>query len=245
MDVTDNQPSRANTDRDRYSTEALERWRRWTDAPLLVVAIASLPFLLMELRRDSLGTADTRMLDAINLFVLAAFAVDYVVELFFARDRRSYIRLEWTSLAIVLSQIIAIVPGLSGFGLLRAARGARAFRAGAVLLRLFAVGGAAAREGRQVIRKRAAGFALSMAGFTWLASAACFMLAETDSDHSIADSLWWSLSTITTVGYGDIYPVTPVGRIIGGFTMIVGISTFALVTAKIAEFLVRSETTAR
>jgi voltage-gated potassium channel len=49
------------------------------------------------------------------------------------------------------------------------------------------------------------------------------------------------LSTITTVGYGDIYPVTTAGRIIGGFTMVIGISTFALVTAKVAQFLVRSE----
>ncbi|MFM8411910.1 MAG: potassium channel family protein, partial [Alphaproteobacteria bacterium] len=49
------------------------------------------------------------------------------------------------------------------------------------------------------------------------------------------------LATVTTVGYGDIAPVTLVGRVVGGFTMIVGISTFALVTAKIAEFLVREE----
>ena len=48
------------------------------------------------------------------------------------------------------------------------------------------------------------------------------------------------MATITTVGYGDIYPVTPTGRIVGGFTMMVGISTFALVTAKVAEYLVRS-----
>ena len=59
--------------------------------------------------------------------------------------------------------------------------------------------------------------------------------------HSFFDALWWSLATITTVGYGDIYPVTTAGRIIGGFTMIVGISTFALVTAKIAQFLVRPD----
>ena len=76
-------------------------------------------------------------------------------------------------------------------------------------------------------------------------SAAAFTVAEdvgvNGRIHSFFDALWWSLSTITTVGYGDIYPVTTAGRIIGGFTMIVGISTFALVTAKIAQFLVRSD----
>ena len=50
---------------------------------------------------------------------------------------------------------------------------------------------------------------------------------------------------MTTVGYGDVYPITAAGRIVGGFTMIVGISTFAIVTAKIAEFLVRFDVNAR
>jgi voltage-gated potassium channel len=58
---------------------------------------------------------------------------------------------------------------------------------------------------------------------------------------SFGDALWWSTSTITTVGYGDVYPVTAVGRLISALAMLVGISTFAVMTAKIAEFLVRSE----
>ncbi|TPW16226.1 MAG: putative voltage-gated potassium channel protein [Acidimicrobiaceae bacterium] len=84
-----------------------------------------------------------------------------------------------------------------------------------------------------------------MAAFTWIASAAAFTVVEDVGQggriHSFFDALWWSLATITTVGYGDIYPVTAAGRIVGGFTMIVGISTFAIVTAKVAQFLVRSE----
>ena len=43
------------------------------------------------------------------------------------------------------------------------------------------------------------------------------------------------------MGYGDVVPVTPLGRMIGVATMLVGISTFAVITAKMAEFLVRSD----
>jgi voltage-gated potassium channel len=72
-----------------------------------------------------------------------------------------------------------------------------------------------------------------------------FTIVEDVGQHgrieSFFDALWWSLATMTTVGYGEIYPVTAEGRIVGGFTMIVGIATFAILTAKIAEFLVRAD----
>jgi voltage-gated potassium channel len=114
----------------------------------------------------------------------------------------------------------------------------------AVVFRVVAIGGASASEGRSILRRHAAGFALAVAGLTWLTSAVGFTLVEdvgvNGRLHSFFDALWWSSATITTVGYGDVYPVTAAGRMIGVVTMVVGISTFAVLTAKVAEFLVRS-----
>ena len=59
--------------------------------------------------------------------------------------------------------------------------------------------------------------------------------------ESFEDALWWSAATITTVGYGDVTPVTPGGRIAGIFAMVVGISTFAVIAARIAAFLVTDD----
>jgi voltage-gated potassium channel len=71
------------------------------------------------------------------------------------------------------------------------------------------------------------------------------MLAEglqADGDlYPFEDALWLSTTTITTVGYGDIFPTTRAARLVGGFTMVVGISAFAVVTAKVAELLVLGE----
>lgn len=187
---------------------------------------------------------DRIFLDVANAMVLVAFAVDYFVELALASNRGRFVRGEWSSLLIVVAQAIAILPGLTSFGVLRVLRGARLLRVVVTVARVLAIGGAMSHQGRQLLRKHAGSFALGAAGLTWITSAVAFTLAEDVGRDgrlsSFFDALWWSTTTITTVGYGDVYPVTAAGRMVGAFTMVVGISTFALVTAKVAEFLVRS-----
>jgi voltage-gated potassium channel len=232
---------------DDYLSPGLVRWREATDVPLMVLAIGSLPLLVLELASTDLPRQDEIFLYLSNVVVLIAFAVDYFMELRLATDRRLYARKEWTSLAIVISQAVAVLPVLTPLGLMRILRAGRGTRALLVLLRILAVGGVAATEGKQVLRKHAASLALGMAGFTWISSAVAFSLAEDVGEegrvHSFFDALWWSTATITTVGYGDVFPITTAGRIVGGITMVVGISTFAIVTAKVAEVLVRTPPT--
>ena len=52
---------------------------------------------------------------------------------------------------------------------------------------------------------------------------------------TIPKAMWWSIITITTVGYGDTYPITPVGRIITGLTALAGISVIAIAAGLIAS----------
>lgn len=59
---------------------------------------------------------------------------------------------------------------------------------------------------------------------------------------TLTDGIWWALTTVTTVGYGDIYPRTSIGRIIAGVVMLSGIGFVALLTAAAAQrFIVVSE----
>ena len=55
--------------------------------------------------------------------------------------------------------------------------------------------------------------------------------AQPDVFTSIPASMWWAVSTLTTVGYGDIYPVTGAGKVLGSIVAILGISAFAIPTA--------------
>jgi voltage-gated potassium channel Kch len=59
--------------------------------------------------------------------------------------------------------------------------------------------------------------------------------------RSFADSLWWSMVTMTTIGYGDVYPVTPWGRLIALVLMFLGIGTLGVSTAAIAAYFVQGD----
>jgi len=217
----------------------LARWRRWTDAPLLLIAVGSLPLLLLEIVADRLSESDQIFLTAVNVLVFVAFAVDYGVELAVTNKKAAYVRSHWASLLIVVSQFLALLPSLGILGVLR---GARALRVIKTLIRVIGIGAASKEQCRKFFKEKAASVAFVMAGLTLVTSAVAFTLAEDVGDgrriNSFFDSLWWSAATITTVGYGDIYPVTATGRIIAVFTMVVGISTLAVVTARIAQFLI-------
>jgi voltage-gated potassium channel len=58
------------------------------------------------------------------------------------------------------------------------------------------------------------------------------------SIDTVGDALWWAITTVTTVGYGDTFPVTPAGRGIAALLMATGIALFGVLTANLAALLV-------
>jgi voltage-gated potassium channel len=67
--------------------------------------------------------------------------------------------------------------------------------------------------------------------------------AERDAPNAtitnFGDALWWAVTTITTVGYGDRYPVTTEGRLIAGALMVAGIALVGVITASLASWFVQ------
>jgi voltage-gated potassium channel len=230
------------TSKEYSLTSKLVTWRKWTDIPLLIIAIGSLPLLLLEIISHRLTSGDKTFLLVVNVAVFLAYAVDYVIEFLVTPEKGRYVRSEWSSLLIVVAQLFAILPAMSFLGFLR---GARALRVVSSLTRVIGISMASRSQGREILKKRATSFAFGLAGFTLITSAVGFTLAEDVGKdgrvESFFDALWWSGATITTVGYGDIYPITAAGRIIAIFTMLVGISTLAVVTARIAQFLIKND----
>jgi voltage-gated potassium channel len=65
--------------------------------------------------------------------------------------------------------------------------------------------------------------------------------AKGSNIHSYGDALWWAVVTVTSVGYGDKYPVTAAGRAVAVVLMITGIALFGVVTASIASYFVEQD----
>lgn len=73
-----------------------------------------------------------------------------------------------------------------------------------------------------------------------LGAGGLFALLEPES-RTFGDAVWWAIVTITTIGYGDIYPETALGRIAGVVVMLVGIGFVAILTAAIAAHFVETQ----
>jgi len=220
----------------------LQNWQNKTDGVLVVIAVGSLPLLLLETISDRLPDGDRNFIFIVNFVVFFAFAIDYILKLVLTDSKPTYIRTQWVSLLVVISQFFALLPALGVLGVLR---GVRAVRVLGVIARVIGIGTATKSSGKEFFKKRAASVAFGIAGLTLITSAVAFTIVEDVGEgrriNSFFDALWWSAATITTVGYGDIYPVTTAGRIIAVFTMVIGISTLAVVTARIAKFLIASD----
>jgi voltage-gated potassium channel len=96
-----------------------------------------------------------------------------------------------------------------------------------------------ARDVKRLSVLQALALAAAVTGAVVLAGGWLVSLLEPESFESIGEGLWWAVTTVTTVGYGDVVPSTGAGRIIGVALMLTGFACLAFVTATMASMIVR------
>ncbi len=217
--------------------ERFERLERATDLPLALLALLIVPALVLEEHATSVLLKEVAA--GINWIVWLAFCAEYVGKLWIAPSRRHYVRHAWFDLSIIVLSPPFLVP--------QAMQGARAIRVLRLLrfVRAAAVAAIGLREAAQGLRHKSFHYvALATTVVIGLGAIGIFAVerGQNNNIQSVGDALWWAVVTTTTVGYGDVSPVTGEGRLIAVALMIVGIGFIGVFTATITSFFLQPPT---
>ena len=237
-------------DPDAVDTSASFDWFDWMIALLIVLNVIAFVLESEKELHQQFGFA----FHAFEVFSLIVFTIEYVLRLWActvvpAYSRPLVGRLKFALRPLQLIDLLAILPGLLFFlPDLRFVRALRLLR----ILRILKLGrySDAVTLLTRVLRKRRG--ELAVMGTSWIghpvsgvllillivsASALHYAEGEAQPDKfgSITQSLWWAVITLTTIGYGDVFPVTSLGKVLGGFIAIAGIGIVALPTAIVAS----------
>jgi len=144
-------------------------------------------------------------------------------------------RFIWAKTPYMLVDLLVILPFYLGFFFAIDLRVLRVFRL-LRFLKLIRFSPALTTLGRVIVNESRAlvGAIVIMIGLLLCAATLIHWVegdVQPDAFGSIPRSMWWALSTLTTVGYGDVVPITVAGRIVGGVVMILGLGMFALPVA--------------
>ena len=195
----------------------------------LAMGFLAVLYVAVGFAQDNPAIPQSSALFALETGLTAIFVAEFVVRFGASRDRRAYLRGHWIDL-------LALIPVARG---LRIARLLRVLR----LVRFFA--GAYRALVRAERMRGAEGIALVVVAWGAVTVLCCVALYAVESDlnpsiTSPVDALWWGVTTISTVGYGDVTPITPEGRLVAATLMLLGIGLFGAITAIVTNTLLTS-----
>jgi voltage-gated potassium channel len=198
------------------------RWERATGWPLMVAAVIFLAAYAVPILAPDLPSWLLDLCRWLSWITWGIFVVDLVVRLALADERLRYLGRHWYDLLVV------VLP------LLRPLR----------LLRLIPLLSVLNRRAQTGLRGRVAIYVAGGASLlAFVAALAVLDVERSSPDANISDfgdAIWWAVTTMTTVGYGDHYPVTSVGRVVAFGLMLGGIALLGTVTATLASWLVET-----
>lgn len=195
---------------------------------VLVLSVYVLLSMLAELF-VSMSPDMKHLLTLIDYGVCAVFLTEFFVRLYHAPSKARFMRWGWIDL-------VSSIP----YGALQAGRIVRVIRIMRILRSI--------RELMIFLRRRkrnTLAFLTVCAGILTLIFSTIAVLAFEDDPasniKSPGDAIWWAFTTMTTVGYGDRFPVTTEGRVVAVVLMVVGVAIFSVFTGLLARFFLEPE----
>jgi voltage-gated potassium channel len=195
----------------------------------LVLSLFSLLALVAELTLP-LAPEQHELLRDIDTGICLVFLTDFAVHLYLAPSKSGFLKWGWIDLISSLPAVEWVRWGRV-FRVVRIVRALRSFQA--------------VREHLALDRARGTFAVVTLASVLAMLFATIAVLAVEHSPQSniknAGDALWWAFATITTIGYGDKYPVTLAGRLVAVVLVIFGVSLFGTFTAYVASFFIEKE----
>lgn len=208
--------------------DLVDRIERVTKYPLALLGVAWLVIAITVVTTDLNGSASTALVA--TLFSLwAILLVEYLVRLVVTPDRRGYLRRRWVEPATV------VVPPFQGWHFVGIEKMCLLLHEGALRV-------------TTILKHHGLFRVLIAAAGTLFIGAWLVLLFEKNATgsniHNYPDALWWAIVTVTTVGYGDRFPVTGGGRTVAVILMLVGIGLIGVLTATVASVFIKEHTDA-
>ncbi|MFN6944993.1 MAG: ion transporter [Cytophagaceae bacterium] len=183
--------------------------------------------------------------EALEIFSVALFTIEYIIRAWISTESAKYKgsfsgRIKYLFSTFALIDLIAILPFFLSMAVdLTFIRVIRLLR----ILRIFKIVRyvKALQIITKVLREKKEELAISIVlVFIMLILVSCVMFhienkAQPEAFRSIPETMWWGIATLTTVGYGDVYPITKAGKLLAAVVAILGIGLFALPTGIIAS----------
>ena len=196
---------------------------------VLGATLALIPVLILE--ADTTSDTWREVATVANWIIWAIFAAELAAVLIFAPRKWAALRAHWLDVAIVVLTIPLLSKALAWQRLARLLRLAR-----------FVV---IVARALQAERRLTSGDSLRVAAILTVTAIVVAGAAESAVSAGefprLWDGVWWAVVTVTTVGYGDLYPKTVQGRLIGMVLMFVGIGFLSLLTAAVASRFVKQD----
>ena len=198
----------------------MDRFERRTEWPLAVLALVFLVAYAWPILQPGISSSWRHACTVTDYVIWVVFVVEFITRLVLTDRRGQY------AVRHVPDVLMVALPMLRPLRLLRFL----------VLLRMLNRRATASLRGRVVI------YVVASAGMVLLIGALAMLEAERRNPQAniktFGDALWWAVTTMSTVGYGDRFPTTGDGRFIGAGLMVAGIALLGVVTASIASWLI-------
>lgn len=211
----------------------------------IIIALVLISFLALAIEtEETISDTWRSWIELLNLGIVIAFAVEYAARLWVVGEDPRYRgiggRLRYMATPYAITDLIAFLPELlwilftpAGVGddvliVLRVLRLARLVKLARFVPAFDVLGATVARAGTQLLTTLAMALAL-----VYVSAVALYFIEgvggqQQEGFASIPRALWWAIVTLTTVGYGDVYPVTALGRMFAAIISLAGIGVVAL-----------------